>query len=52
MACGAFFTAAVAESGELIAWGDDGCGQLGHGGFDSESLQGHLVLIKFFRAHW
>ena len=20
--------------------------------FDSESLQGHLVLIKFFRAHW
>lgn len=21
-------------------------------GFDSEALQGHLVLIKFFRAHW
>lgn len=21
-------------------------------GFNSESLQGHLVLIKFFRAHW
>lgn len=20
--------------------------------FDSEALQGHLVLIKFFRAHW
>jgi peroxiredoxin len=20
--------------------------------FDSASLQGHLVLIKFFRAHW
>ena len=20
--------------------------------FDSDSLQGHLVLIKFFRAHW
>ena len=20
--------------------------------FDSESLPGHLVLIKFFRAHW
>jgi cytochrome oxidase Cu insertion factor (SCO1/SenC/PrrC family) len=20
--------------------------------FDSESLRGHLVLIKFFRAHW
>lgn len=22
------------------------------GSFDSRSLNGHLVLIKFFRAHW
>jgi len=59
---GLFFTFTIAvssqsvEQDKVIAVGDvipnfsalDDKGQI----FDSEGLQGHLVLIKFFRAHW
>lgn len=46
----------VLEEGAAIKVGDtiphftaiDGNGEA----FDSDSLHGHLVLIKFFRAHW
>ena len=58
---GSFFTFTIAISsqevgGNAIKVGDtiphfsarDDSGEL----FDSDSLHGHLVLIKFFRAHW
>ena len=49
-------SAQIVERGSVIEVGDsiprftsiDGQGRA----FDSSSLNGHLILIKFFRAHW
>lgn len=32
ISCGAFHAAAVTDKGRVYTWGQDACGQLGHGG--------------------
>ena len=55
VACGCFATAAWDQNGQLYTWGRGGCGQLGHGTYDSvalprpvESLVGvHVSQVAF-----